>query len=67
MAAVVGFAAVALAHTEIHTSADEHTEEVQRLLDFVSELNAIEQPDLLMQKLTMRSAEFLGLTAAVSQ
>jgi PAS domain S-box-containing protein len=64
VAVVIGFAAVALAHAEIHTSADEHAEEVQRLLDFVSELNTIEQPDLLMQKLTVRSAQFLGFNGS---
>ena len=64
VAAVVGFAAVALAHAEIHTSADQRTEEVQRLLDFASEINAIEHPDLLMQKLTIRCAEFLGFNAS---
>lgn len=64
VAAVTGFAAVALAHAEIHTAADEHTEEVQRLLDFVSELNAIEQPDVLMQKLGVRCAEFLGFNGS---
>ncbi|HSS98525.1 MAG TPA: GAF domain-containing protein, partial [Terriglobales bacterium] len=64
VAAVVGFAAAALAHAEIHASADEHTEEVQRLLDFVSELNAIEQPDVLMQKLSVRCAEFLGFNGS---
>ncbi len=60
VAAVVGFGAVALAHAELHATAESHTEEVQRLLDFVSELNTIEQPELLMQKLTVSGAEFLG-------
>ena len=64
VAAVVGFGAVALAHAEIHAVGDENTEDVQRLLDFVSELNAIEQPDLLMQKLTVRCAEYLGFNAS---
>ena len=64
VAALVGFGAVALAHAELHATADSHTEESQGLLNFVSELSAIEQPELLMQKLTIRSAEFLGFNGS---
>ena len=60
---VVGFAAVALAHAELHTAADSQSDEVQRLVDLASELSTIEQPDLLMQRLTARSAEILAFSA----
>jgi PAS domain S-box-containing protein len=63
VATVVGFAAVALAHAELHVEADSHAEEASRLLDFVSELNTIEQPDMLLQRLTLGSAELLGFKA----
>jgi PAS domain S-box-containing protein len=64
VSAIVGFAAVGVAHAELHTTADGHAEEIQRMLDFVSELNTIEQPDLLMQKLALRCAEFLGFNGS---
>jgi len=64
VAAIVGFGAVALAHAELHATADGQAEEVQRLLDFVSELNTVEQPEALMQRLTVRSAEFLGFNGS---
>ncbi len=60
VAAVVGFAAAALAHSELHATAENRTEEIQRLLDFVSELDSVHSPEQLMQTLTVRSAEFLG-------
>ena len=64
VAAIVSFGAVALAHSELNAAADAHTEEIQRMLDFVSELNSIEQPELLMQKLTSRGAGFLGFNGS---
>ncbi len=60
VAAVVGFASVALAHAELHATAESHREQTQRLVDLVAELNALEQPGSLMQRLVVRGAEFLG-------
>ena len=50
----------ALENAEQHAAAHAQTLELEKLLEVVSEIHAVDQPDLLMQKLMVKAADFLG-------
>jgi two-component system NtrC family sensor kinase len=60
VATITGFGAVALAHAELNATAHAEVQELQQVLEAIAEVNAVGPPELLMQRLTVRAADFLG-------
>jgi two-component system NtrC family sensor kinase len=60
VAAVAGFGAVAVAHAELHATAEAQARELHQLLEISSELNASADLDHFLQAFVMRVSTFLG-------
>jgi len=60
IATVTNLGTTAMANAEQSAAAQTQLRELEQLLEVVSEINAVDQPDILMQKLMVRAADFLG-------
>ncbi|HEV3510976.1 MAG TPA: PAS domain S-box protein [Candidatus Sulfotelmatobacter sp.] len=60
VAAITGFGAVALAHSELHATSDAQARELHQLLEISSELSSSASLDQLLQAFVLRASGFLG-------
>jgi PAS domain S-box-containing protein len=60
VAAIAGFGAVAVAHAELHATAQAQANELHQLLEVSSELSASGNLDHFLQAFVLRAADFLG-------
>jgi len=60
LSAVAGFAAVAIANAELCGTARAQAQELQQLLDILSELSSIHHLDEFLQRFVVRATDFLG-------
>jgi len=60
LTAVSGFAAVAIANAELCGTARAQAQELQQLLDILSELSSIPRLDEFLQRFVVRASDFLG-------
>src|SRR6202023_1656910 len=60
VAAIAGFGAVAVAHAELHATAQAQAHELHQLLEISSELNSSGDLDHFLQAFVMRASDFLG-------
>jgi two-component system NtrC family sensor kinase len=60
VAAIAGFGAVAVAHAELHATADAQARELHQLLEISSELNSGSNLEKVLQAFVIRASDFLG-------
>jgi len=60
VAAIAGFGAVAVAHAELHATADAQARELHQLLEISSELNSSSNLEKVLQAFVIRASDFLG-------
>ena len=60
VAAIAGFGAVAVAHAELHATADAQAKELHQLLEISSELSSSGDLEHFLQAFVVRAADFLG-------